>query len=385
MVGSSLPQGSSTRVRSRLSPVREGRHSEETSVEALPERPEESAPIELGFDMVIPAPKADKAKAPHLLAPPTKSASIPGPASTPTDNPFARRPVAPARPGKSALSAMLADSSGSSSTNPFTELYSAIAARAESDSMVVNVYFPHAREPAGKPLKLKVRKDASVEEVLGFALWSYWEENWLPKIDEGLQGEEDPKWESRCSAVGWILRIAEDDGEVDEDFPRKSLSFYSCCATVHFSPYSTGSYRQDIKVQLRCVCCSRSDPSPRYVHAFNITDTTHELSTISPTKQGVGKQDPAESLAHCHQEEEIRGPTQQSGGAEHACTTCRLAPRDQRWPQLARVFRRHVPQFTRPIDKPWPASILADPDRGYGGCGARFDNHPSVCPLPCCV
>ncbi|KAH9918959.1 stress-activated map kinase interacting protein 1-domain-containing protein [Fomitopsis serialis] len=217
MVGSSLPQGSSSRVRSRLSPVREGRHSEETSVEALPERPEESAPIELGFDMVIPAPKADKAKAPGFLAPPTKRAL--GPSSAPGENPFARRPVPSARPGQSALSAMLAESSGSSSSNPFTELYSAIAARSDSESMVVNVYFPHVRKPAGKPLELKVRKDASVEEVLGFALCTYWEEGWLPKIDEGLQGEEDPKWESRCSAVGWVMRIAEDDGEVDEDFP----------------------------------------------------------------------------------------------------------------------------------------------------------------------
>lgn len=233
MVGSSLPQGSSSRVRSRLSPVREGRHSEETSVEALPERPEESAPIELGFDMVIPAPKADKAKAPDLLAPTAKrviAGASSGSASVSADNPFARRPVAPARPGKSALSAMLADTGGVTSTNPFTELYSAIAARADADCMLVNVYFPHAREPAGKPLELKVRKDASVEEVLGFALWSYWEEGWSPKIDQGLQGEEDPKWESRCSAVGWILRIAEDDGEVDEDFPRTGPSLRSCDA-----------------------------------------------------------------------------------------------------------------------------------------------------------
>lgn len=230
MVGSSLPRGSSSRVRSRLSPVREGRHSEETSVEALPERPEESAPIELGFDMVIPAPKADKAKAPDLLAPTKRiiGGTSPGSLNASADNPFARRPVAPARPGKSALSALLVDTGGVTSTNPFTELYSAIAARGDSDSMMVNVYFPHAREPAGMCLELKVRKDASVEEVLGFALWSYWEKGWSPKIDQGLQGEEDPKWESKCSAVGWILRIAEDDGEVDEDFPRTGSSLCSC-------------------------------------------------------------------------------------------------------------------------------------------------------------
>jgi target of rapamycin complex 2 subunit MAPKAP1 len=73
-------------------------------------------------------------------------------------------------------------------------------------------------------MELNVRKDASVEEVIGFALWSYWEEGWLPKLDEGLkkpeEGEEDEKWDTRISAVGWIMRIAEDDGEVDDEFPR---------------------------------------------------------------------------------------------------------------------------------------------------------------------
>jgi len=69
-------------------------------------------------------------------------------------------------------------------------------------------------------MNLSVRRDATVEEVIGFALWNYWEEGWLPKLDEGLS-EEDPKREIKLSAVGWILRIAEDDGEVDDDFPRE--------------------------------------------------------------------------------------------------------------------------------------------------------------------
>jgi len=65
-------------------------------------------------------------------------------------------------------------------------------------------------------MDLNVRKDATVEEIIGFALWSYWEEGWLPKLDEGQSGEEETR-----SAVGWIMRVAESDGEVDEDFPRE--------------------------------------------------------------------------------------------------------------------------------------------------------------------
>ena len=69
-------------------------------------------------------------------------------------------------------------------------------------------------------MSLGVRKDATVEEVLGFALWSYWEASWLPRLDE------DPNTpEEKLSAVGWVMKIAEEDGEVDEDFPRKCGRF----------------------------------------------------------------------------------------------------------------------------------------------------------------
>ncbi|KAF9041265.1 stress-activated map kinase interacting protein 1-domain-containing protein [Panaeolus papilionaceus] len=133
------------------------------------------------------------------------------------DNMFTKKKVAPVKQVKSSLSAMLASSG--SSNNPFAEMYAAISGRGESASTNVQIYFPHARQPAGKPMDLNVRKDATVEEVIGFALWNYWEEGWLPKLDEGINGSDDPKWAIKISAVGWILRIAEDDGEVDDDFP----------------------------------------------------------------------------------------------------------------------------------------------------------------------
>jgi len=132
---------------------------------------------------------------------------------------FARQKVPPIRAAKSALSSMMA---ASNTTNPFSDLYSAISGRGVSPpaSMVVTVFFPFAREPAGEPMRLSVRKDASVEEVLGFGMWSYWEAGWLPRLDdEDLNVNAS---EEKLSTVGWVMKIAEDDGEVDEDFPRKS-------------------------------------------------------------------------------------------------------------------------------------------------------------------
>ena len=128
---------------------------------------------------------------------------------------------------KSALSSMMA---ASNTTNPFSDLYSAISGRGVSPaaSMTATVFFPFAREPAGKPMALSVRKDATVEEVLGFALWSYWEAGWLPRLDEDPNAPEES-----LSAVGWVMKIAEDDGEVDDDFPSESpIAVYSLRAVV---------------------------------------------------------------------------------------------------------------------------------------------------------
>ena len=113
----------------------------------------------------------------------------------------------------------------SNATNAFSDPYSAISGRGVSPaaSMVVTVFFPFARERAGEAMRLSVRRDATVEEVLGFGLWSYWEAGWLPRLDD----EEFSTAEEKLSTVGWVMKIAEDDGEVDEDFPRKSSSAFS--------------------------------------------------------------------------------------------------------------------------------------------------------------
>ncbi|KIY45089.1 hypothetical protein FISHEDRAFT_76934 [Fistulina hepatica ATCC 64428] len=173
------------------------------------------------FEMLTPSPSARSAQEqPQAQGKQRRrrSATEPIKASEPPVLSFIRKPVTPIKPMRSALTSRLA--AADSSTNPFSELYAAISGRGESDAaLTVRVFFPHAREPAGKPMDLCVRRDATVEEALGFALWSYWEEGWLPRLDEGLSGEDDPKWPIRMSAVGWIMRIAEDDGEIDDDFP----------------------------------------------------------------------------------------------------------------------------------------------------------------------
>ncbi|KIK93169.1 hypothetical protein PAXRUDRAFT_829224 [Paxillus rubicundulus Ve08.2h10] len=205
--GSFSYRGQHMHTRSRLSPVSEGRGVDEShDGHSAKEHPKA---INTQFEMI---------KAPPALVPTQETRKRGVSISQPiTDAPalditFTRRNVTPVRPQVSALSAVLASTGGSA--NPFSELYGAISGRGESASMDVKVFFPHARQPTGKAMILNVRRDATVEEVIGFSLWSFWEEGWLPKLNEGVD-ESDPK----LCGMGWIMRIAEDDGEVDEDFP----------------------------------------------------------------------------------------------------------------------------------------------------------------------
>jgi hypothetical protein len=248
----SSPPPLHARSRARLSPVTEGKIAG-ASTSTSSSNPDASRPSEPGFDMVTPLHPSRPPEHGHnhsatAAATTTKHPTKPRRASHGTsgngsghggvtaghgaaeEDLFARQKVLslPAlRAGaKSALSSMMA---ASNTTNPFSDLYSAISGRGVSAaaSMTATVFFPFAREPAGEPMGLSVRRDATVEEVLGFALWSYWEAGWLPRLDEDPNAPEE-----KLSAVGWVMKIAEDDGEVDEDFPRESVV---CLFTVSYT------------------------------------------------------------------------------------------------------------------------------------------------------
>jgi hypothetical protein len=90
--------------------------------------------------------------------------------------------------------------------NPYGALYALVAAPPSAPSLDLELFFPHSEQPS-VPLQVTVRKDATVEEVTGHGLFRYWEEG------------REPRLEDQSGTVNWGLRIVEDDGEVDEDFP----------------------------------------------------------------------------------------------------------------------------------------------------------------------
>jgi len=190
----------------------------------------------------------------------------------------------------------------SNTTNPFSDLYSAISGRGVSPaaSMVVTVFFPFAREPAGEPMRLSVRKDATVEEVLGFGLWSYWEAGWLPRLDDV---DIDSNASEKLSAVGWVMKIAEDDGEVDEDFPRKSSPrFFSVSQKTHFSGFFSLAPNRELKISgfnLEAYAVLEANTTQGRSNS-KLDGDSFQLMMVFPstsaTEQDAGRKDTAQSV-----------------------------------------------------------------------------------------
>jgi SAPK-interacting protein 1 (Sin1), middle CRIM domain len=107
---------------------------------------------------------------------------------------------------RSTLSAMIAEK-GKAAENPFAEEYSFVSGKGETSPTMLCVYLPFCSEP-DKPVNITVRSDALVEEVIGFLLYQYIEQKKTPKLEPEM-----------CDVVRWVLRIAEEDGEIEEDLP----------------------------------------------------------------------------------------------------------------------------------------------------------------------
>jgi hypothetical protein len=112
--------------------------------------------------------------------------------------------------------------------NPFAKDFSFVSGKGEATPIQLKVYFPNSQKPK-QPLNLVVKRDATVEEVIGFALFSYVEEKRLPAMDD-----------KNSFVIAWNLRIVEDDGLIDEDFPGINLNI--------FNLFSFGTDSKDSKV-----------------------------------------------------------------------------------------------------------------------------------------
>jgi hypothetical protein len=76
----------------------------------------------------------------------------------------------------------------------------------DPNGLAIKMFIPFSNDL--KPLLICVNSDCSVDEVIGFSLYAYVDQARQPPIPEKLK-----------TASLWNLRIVEDDGEIDDDFP----------------------------------------------------------------------------------------------------------------------------------------------------------------------
>ncbi|KAI8068458.1 stress-activated map kinase interacting protein 1-domain-containing protein [Gongronella butleri] len=118
---------------------------------------------------------------------------------------FPMKPAYRVTHGKSALSAMI-KAKASKAENPYAS-YSHASGKGSNKPMTLCVYLPHTKTPF-KPIQLVVRPDAIIDDVIGYILYDYVEQNRKPDLEPEL-----------IDLAEWVLLIAEDDGEIEDDLP----------------------------------------------------------------------------------------------------------------------------------------------------------------------
>jgi hypothetical protein len=92
--------------------------------------------------------------------------------------------------------------------NPYAA-YSHASGKGSSHPMTLCVYLPHSSTPY-KPISLVVRPDAIIDDVIGYILYDY--------VEQKRGAELDPEL---YDLAQWVLLIAEDDGEIEDELPGK--------------------------------------------------------------------------------------------------------------------------------------------------------------------
>ncbi|KAK1227330.1 Component of a membrane-bound complex containing the Tor2p kinase [Marasmius sp. AFHP31] len=103
-------------------------------------------------------------------------------------------------------------------TNPFSHLCpqskSKSAGKEPQSRITITVYFPHASAPSGDGLVLDLPEEARVEELIGLALWTYWEKGWLPQLSVNHTEDREA---CKLIATSWHVYPV-NDGFVDYEY-----------------------------------------------------------------------------------------------------------------------------------------------------------------------
>lgn len=107
---------------------------------------------------------------------------------------------------RSGLTALI-KASESATVNPLEKRFGTLSGKGDLKPLKLKIYRPTSSQPS-KSFEVVIKTTATVLDAIGYALLRYMEEQREPRLSDD---QMDPNY--------WTLRIVEDDGELDEDFP----------------------------------------------------------------------------------------------------------------------------------------------------------------------
>ncbi|KAF9935310.1 hypothetical protein BGZ65_003421 [Modicella reniformis] len=116
-------------------------------------------------------------------------------------------PVPVKKPPPVSLLTSLLNQQKTRDENPFAEEFLKIAGMGEPNPVQLKIYLPASEKPKD-PLLVVVKREGTIEDVIGYILYQYYHEGRTPLLSE-----------EQSTVVQWNLRIVEDDGEIDDDLP----------------------------------------------------------------------------------------------------------------------------------------------------------------------
>ncbi|KAI8871378.1 SIN1-domain-containing protein [Ramicandelaber brevisporus] len=121
--------------------------------------------------------------------------------------------------------------------NPFSAAYSMFGGAGEVNPLSLDVYLPHSANPS-EPMRIILRRSATVEQTIGYILYQYVDLKRKPALDK-----------VKYTVAAWTLRIAEDDGTIDDDFPAPDRSRQIArlqCTEFALCEASEAQFRQNL-------------------------------------------------------------------------------------------------------------------------------------------
>ncbi|EMR11763.1 hypothetical protein PNEG_00195 [Pneumocystis murina B123] len=92
-------------------------------------------------------------------------------------------------------------------TNPLADIFACFSGKGDLNPLKLKIYRPSGKDPK-RPVSVVIKRIATVSDVIGFSLYCYIEQKMEPRLTS-----------EQLNPNMWTLRIVEEDGELDHDFP----------------------------------------------------------------------------------------------------------------------------------------------------------------------